>query len=518
MAEGEELRAYMVSDGRKDSACTLQVKRGVTGEEVYRKDVASLEVANEFRIPTAGWATDCYELGLMRGDKRIAHAVFIVRPQKPRGAILFVLPTDMWRAYTANSPHGTSVLCGMDKYQGYSYANVVTGGPSPRNDGKKDIPWIGGFWAILDQPMLRALREIEKQYSLPVDCCAMEDVCLGKVNLGDYSLVVVGPHAEFVSFETFKKFEEFLANDGGVIFTGGDNFAVAVDYWPPGEDWIYQRILGHFLFGTWTDQDTASPARWEKVRQTASRGWLVNRMTFRHGPGVAMVVNNTHPITKDLELGKVLITGGGWEGDMPLAWENWHILLGDKPFKAPPKVNEPDPAKVSLCVHKYLRLGFFGPLNFTMKLGDFDSKYGSHAENGKNAVMVLGRLVQHLYQKKTVSGPTDYVPPEQAGKAHVVLGGPVQLNKIRIQLPSFRDETVPSWWTRPGDCANYKLEVSADGKEWKTLVDKDKEYWRGWQTDTFEPQPVKEIKVTGRQSDGKDLQVLRVEAYGPARP
>ena len=60
----------------------------------------------------------------------------------------------------------------------------------------------------------------------------------------------------------------------------------------------------------------------------------------------------------------------------------------------------------------------------------------------------------------------------------------------------------------------YAIETSSDGKTFIPLVDRSKGEWRSWQTITFDPRPVRTIRIKGvHNSDSNWLGVVEIEAY-----
>ncbi len=85
----------------------------------------------------------------------------------------------------------------------------------------------------------------------------------------------------------------------------------------------------------------------------------------------------------------------------------------------------------------------------------------------------------------------------------VTLDQVYRLHKIRLKL-----------WDGDNRYYRYTIETSADGKEYKPLVDRSKGQWKSWQIISFPPRPVKTIKIRGLyNSINPVFHVVELEAY-----
>src|SRR5262249_24149031 len=141
----------------------------------------------------------------------------IVRPRQPGGGVLFVAPSEMWRAYASNGGHAMTSWRNGDDYDSVGYSPTVLNTRFRRTNHY----YYGLYERYSDIQHYRFLSELARKDGFRIDYCTQDDIALGRVRLSDYRLVLVGNHAEFTTAECYFRFRDYLARGGAVMIHGG---------------------------------------------------------------------------------------------------------------------------------------------------------------------------------------------------------------------------------------------------------------------------------------------------------
>jgi hypothetical protein len=422
--------------------------------------------------------------------------------------VLFVAPTDMWRAYAANGGHAMTSWRESWHYDSVGYSPTVLNTRFRRSNHY----YYGLYERYSDIRHYRYLRELARQDGLAIDYCTQDDVARGRVRLDDYRLVLLGSHAEFTTLNCFLRFREYLARGGAVIIHGGDTFAVIVDYLPGPDEprYIWQRdhVWMHL---TYQDDDFLPPQLVPPDPGGAVDYLNVFPVSVAHWPpsGRAVVSNADHPIMRGLGVKPGDPVPGRWAGEADMIYEPaaWDVLVRSPEATTEPgenfleRVNQPPFHRPGLAVHRNLRLALVSGENFTGILDD-----------------PANTLFRTLYAR-TVHFLLDAEPLTEEGEAltgdgtHFALPAPATVRAIRYQLPEFIDFSDPFWFRKPAPFAHYVIEGSMDGATWSVLADRTHGPWRGTQTDRFPPARVSNVRLRGSFSNAKPFRVDDVRVF-----
>jgi hypothetical protein len=425
----------------------------------------------------------------------------IVRPRQPRGTVLFVAPTDMWRAYASNGGHAMTSWRDDYHYNSVGYSPTVLNTRFRRTNHY----YYGLYERQADILHFEFLREFARKEGLQIDYSTQDDIALDRVRLSDYRLVLVGNHAEFTTAETYFRFRDYLARGGAVMIHGGDSFAVMVEYLPSLRDrryiWQKDHIWCHL-----TDQpDIFMPpqllppdAPRDAPITAPQAGDAIDYLNVFHvsvgywpeGSG-AVVSNIDHPVMHGLGLKLGDAVPGVWAGEADMTYEPraWDILIRSE--KAVTEANESgldrvkQPAfhHIGLAIHKNLRLALVSSESFTHRLTDPDSP-----------------LFRELYIR-TFHYLFDSAIDLRHGKplegAEFSWHTPVTLAAIQYELPDLIDYNDPLWFRQSAPYSHYVVEGSSDGVNWTMLADRTHGPWRGVQTDFLPSLKLRKIRLRG---------------------
>ncbi len=199
-------------------------------------------------VEVGEWPTGLYRAVVTPAGEKVDGSVrrlsqkmmnLIVRPAQSSHQVLFVAPTDMWRAYASNGGHAMTSWRESWHYDSVGYSPTVLNTRFRRSNHY----YYGLYERWSDIKHYRYLRELARQDGLAIDYCTQDDIASGRVRLDDYRLVLLGNHAEFTTLPCFLSFRNYLARGGAVMVHGGDSFAVMVEYLPSLEErrYIWQR-------------------------------------------------------------------------------------------------------------------------------------------------------------------------------------------------------------------------------------------------------------------------------------
>ena len=444
----------------------------------------------------------------------------IVRPAHPSGDVLFVAPTDMWRAYASNGGHAMTSWRESWHYDSVGYSPTVLSTRFRRANHY----YYGLYERYADIRHYRYLRELARQDGLSIDYCTQDDIARGRVRLGDYRLVLVGSHAEFTTVPCFRRFSEYLARGGAVVIHGGDSFAVMVEYLPsleaPRYIWQRDHVRMHLTYQSddFAPPQLLAPGAPPDAPIAPQAGGAVDylnvfHVSVAHWPASARAVvsNADHPIVRGLGLKLGDPVPGRWAGEADMIYEPaaWDILVRSPDAETEPgedfqeRVKQPAFHRPGLSVHKNLRLAVVSGENFT---GILDDPANSLFRE------LYRRTLHYLRDGAPLEGEGDELTPA-APDAQFALAAPAAIRAVRYRLPEFIDFADSLWFRKPAPYAHYLVEGSADGKTWFLLADRSHGPWRGLQTDFFPPARVARIRLRGTFSNGAPFQAADVRIF-----
>lgn len=437
----------------------------------------------------------------------------IVRPRRPSGKVLFVAPTDMWRAYAANGGHAMTSWRDDYHYTSVGYSPTVLNTRYRRSNHY----YYGLYERYSDIQHYRFLRELSRKDGFQIDYCTQDDIALDRVRLSDYRLVLVGSHAEFTAAETYFRFRDYMARGGAVMIHGGDSFAVMVEYLPSLKDrrYIWQRdhIWSHL-----TDQpDSFMPPQIIPRREAGDAIDYLNlfHVTLTYWPpgSRAVVFDTGHPIMRGLGLKVGDIVPGVWAGEADVTYEPqaWHILLRSDRAATEPmesgleRVTQPAFHHTALMIHKNLRLAVVSGESFTNLLANPEDTLFQE---------LYRRTLHHLLDSAPELRDGDAIEPKRGGDGvEFTWNAPVVLTAIQYALPDFIRYQDPLWFRKPAPYAHYVVEGSRDGRTWTVLADRTHGPWRGLQTDFFPKTELQMIRLRGTFSNGEQFYAGQVRVF-----
>jgi hypothetical protein len=460
-------------------------------------------------VRVGDWASGLYRLIVVAAGERVDPAVndlngklvnVIVRPERARGAVLFVAPTDAWWAYATNGSHD---------YHGWRTGYDGSVGYAPTVMSSRQHRLNNFFYSMYERfndiYHFRYLDELAREDRFEIAYATQYDVARGRVRLDDYRLVLIGNHCEFTTAESYRRFAEYLGRGGSVLIHGGDSFAVMVQYLPSLEEPRYLWQRGHI----WSHlSDQPSNFRAPQIVPLSPGDALDYLNVFHTSVGYwipgskAVMANVEHPIAQGLHLKPGDEVPGRWGGEVDYALEPeaWDILI--RSDRAAPEEREfgidaydPTPLyRVGLAVHKKERLAMLCGENYPNILRD----------RGNTLFRELYRRTLHYLLD--LAGATEGTPKALDGKL-------TRIGAVRYQLPEFIDFSNPDWHRKPAPYAHYVVEGSADGEHWRLLADRRHGPWRGTKTDVFAPVEVKAVRFRGEFSNGEPFRAGNVEVW-----
>jgi len=526
-APGEEMRVQIVP-GPADAGKAMEfvLIDDVAGSVVARRRFVYQLPVTDLRFEVGDWPTGLYRAIVTPAGAPLNPAVrrlsektlsLIVRPKQPRGAVLFVAPTDMWRAYASNGGHAMTSWRDDYHYTSVGYSPTVLNTRYRRTNHY----YYGLYERHSDILHYQFLRELSVKEGLTIDYCTQDDVALDRVHLNDYRLVLVGSHAEFTTAETYFRFRDYLAHGGAVMVHGGDSFAVMVEYLPSLRDRRYIWQKDHFWCHLTDQPDSFVPPQLLPADAPATApitapiaGDAVDYLNVFHvsvgywpeGSG-AVVSNIDHPVMQGLGLKLGDSVPGVWAGEADMAYEPraWDILLRSE--RAVTEANESGLERerqaafhhTALMIHKNLRLAVVSSESFTNRLVDPQS-----------------RLFRELYTRTLhylLHSAVDLRQGEEQKGIEVTWDPPVALTAIQYELPDLIDYHDPLWFRKPAPYAHYVVEGSSDGVHWSVLADRTHGPWRGLETDFLQPMKLGKLRLRGSLSNGEPLRVTNMQVF-----
>jgi hypothetical protein len=502
----------------------------VSGQVVAQKRFTYQLPVTSLTVEVGPWPTGLYRAIVTPAGEKVDGSVrrlsqkmmnLIVRPAQKSGQILFVAPTDMWRAYASNGGHAMTSWRESWHYDSVGYSPTVLNTRFRRSNHY----YYGLYERWSDIKHYRYLRELARQEGFAIDYATQDDIAAGRVRLDDYRLVLVGSHAEFTTFPCFRYFRDHLACGGAVMIHGGDSFAVMVEYLPSWEKarylWQREHVWMHLTYS----DDNFLPPRLLAADAPADApivhpdaGGAVDYLNVFHasvtywpGSGRAVISNVDHPIVRGLGLKLGDPVPGRWAGEADMVYEPaaWDILIRSVEATTEPgenfleRVKQPPFHRTGLSVHKNLRLAVISGENFTGILDDpADTLFRT----------LYARTVRYLLDRGPV--PEDSQALQLAGDGtEFALPAPATIRAIRYELPEFIDFSDATWWRKPWPYAHYVVEGSEDGRTWTVLADRRHGPWRGLQTDLFAPVRLARVRLSGTFANGETFRVQNVRVF-----
>ena len=528
-APGERQTVDIVPGPREEGAAMDWVLiDDVSGQVVSVQPFTCRLPVTHLAIDVGQWPTGLYRAvvrpaGTSAGnlERRLSEKMtnLIVRPSRPSGQVLFVAPTDMWRAYASNGGHAMTSWRESWHYDSVGYSPTVLNTRFRRSNHY----YYGLYERYSDIKHYRYLRELAREENFTIDYCTEDDVARGRVRLGDYRLVLLGSHAEFTTVPSFLRFSEYLARGGAVMIHGGDSFAVVVEYLPSLEEpryiWQHDHVWMHLTYQS--DEfvpptlvpPEAPPSEPMSVEAGGAVDYLnVFHVSVAHWPpsGSAVISNVTHPIVRGLgvKLGDPI--PGRWAGESDVVYEPaaWDILVRSPDAATEPaedfqqRVKQAPFHRPGLSVHKNLALAVVSGENFTGILDD-----------PRNSLFrtLYARTVRYLRELPPLEGEGE--PLAAGAGTQFALPAPAAIEAVRYRLPDFIHFSDPLWFRKPAPFAHYVVEGTADGKAWSILADRTHGPWRGLQTDRFPTARISRIRLRGMFSNGEPFGVEDVRVF-----
>ena len=497
----------------------------VAGRQRFRYELPVTHVT----VSVADWPSGLYRgmvapegQGFDPAARRPAEKMMtlLVRPARPGGSVLFVAPTDMWRAYASNGGHAMTSWRADYHYDSVGYSPTVLNTRFRRTNHY----YYGLYERHSDIHHYRFLRELAGKEGLRVDYCAQDDIALGRVRLSDYRLVLVGSHAEFTTAETFLRFREYMAGGGAVMIHGGDSFAVMVEYLPSLRDrrYIWQR--DHIWCHLTDQEDSFMPPRLlppdappQAPITAPEAGDAIDYLNLFHvsvgywpGGSRAVVSNVEHPVMRGLGLGLGDAIPGTWSGEADMTYEPraWDILVrSDRAVTEAAesgleRVQQPAFHHTALMIHRNLRLAAVSGESFSELLAD------PQADLFRT---IYTRTLHYLLDSAAPLANGEKIRAGASGRFE--WSSPARLTAVRYSLPEFIDFRDPLWFRKPAPYVHYVVEGSSDGETWNVLADRTHGPWRGMQTDFLPKVELKALRFRGSDSNRAPLRIGSIEIY-----
>lgn len=325
----------------------LSIERMAPQEDqsVPSRQVRLDSATTRIRIPTRTLASGVYRL---RFGQR--STCLIVHPDRPRARILCVLPTCQWRSYSANGYYYGGRLWPFC----FSFGATVMQSPAPghkrvfrdrSSEPAKSPDYMPPWWDESDRGFLAAVAELPEA----VDYCGQEAIHFRQIDPRRYRAVIYGPHAEYHTDRERQIIERYLAANGAMLITGGDNFGRCVSFVPDRPGFRYQRV--HPGDGWYRGGHR------ESLKFQHSFGPPFAQSPSVEAPGHYRVIDADHPITAGMKVGQAL-GPAYWEGDY--VTEQWRqLVILDHPAR------DGGQYSAALAVHRHRPVAMMGPMGWT---------------------------------------------------------------------------------------------------------------------------------------------------------
>lgn len=516
-----------VDDGREMNWTLID---DVSGQVVAQRRFTYRLPVTQLEVEVGQWPTGLYRAVVTPAGENVDGSArrlsqkmmnLVVRPSHSSGQVLFVAPTDMWRAYASNGGHAMTSWRESWHYDSVGYSPTVLNTRFRRSNHY----YYGLYERWADIKHYRYLRELTHQDGFTIDYCTQDDIAGGRVRLDDYRLVLLGSHAEFTTLPCFQQFRNYLARGGAVMIHGGDSFAVVVEYLPSFADpryiWQREHVWMHLTYSP----DNFLPPRLlpadapadAPITQPDAGGAIdylnVFHVSVAHWPdsGRAVISNTDHPVVRGLGLNLGDPVPGHWAGEADMIYEPaaWDILIRSIEATTEPgedfqeRVKQPPFHRAGLSLHKNLQLAVISGENFTGILDDpANSLFRSMYARTLHFYLDRARLPEDDQALSVTGDGTQFTLPVAT-----------TINAVRYELPEFIDFASPLWFRKPWPYAHYTVEGSEDGQTWTLLADRRHGPWRGLQTDQFAPVKVSRVRVSGTFSNGESFRVQNVRVF-----
>jgi len=501
----------------------------VSGQVVAQQRFTYQLPVTRLTVEVGPWPTGLYRAVVTPAGEKVDGSArrlsqkmtnLIVGPAQTSGQILFVAPTDMWRAYASNGGHAMTSWRESWHYDSVGYSPTVLNTRFRRSNHY----YYGLYERWSDIKHYRYLRELARQDGLAIDYCTQDDIASGRVRLDDYRLVLLGNHAEFTTLPCFLHFRSYLARGGAVMVHGGDSFAVMVEYLPNADERRYICQREHvWMHLTYSSDDFQPPellpldAPADAPITHPEAGGAVDYLNVFHvsvgywpSSGRAVISNVDHPIVRGLGLKLGDPVPGRWAGEADMIYEPaaWDVLVRSVEATTEPaenfleRVKQPAFHRPGLSVHKNLRLAVISGENFTGILDDpADTLFRS----------LYARTLHYLLESAPITGDGEALQSSGDGTQFALAAATI--GAIRYDLPEFIDFSDPLWFRKPWPYAHYVVEGSEDGSTWTVLADRRHGPWRGLQTDRFAPVRLAQVRLSGTLSNGEAFRFNNVRAF-----
>ncbi|MFN7997117.1 MAG: DUF6605 domain-containing protein [Bryobacteraceae bacterium] len=445
----------------------------------------------------------------------------IVRPRRAGGVILFVAPTDMWRAYASNGGHAMTSWRDAWHYDSVGYSPTVLNTRFRRSNHY----YYGLYERWSDIQHYQFLANLAQDQGLSIDYCTQDDIALGRVRLSDYRLVLVGNHAEFTTLETFLSFRDYLAHGGAVMIHGGDSFAVIVKYLPSLQDrryiWQNDHVWCHLTYQSddWKPPQLVGPNASTDAPITPDAGDTIDYLNIFHvsvgywpAGSRAVISNIDHPVTRGLGLQMGQDVPGKWAGESDIAYEPgaWDVLIRSEQAATEAgenfleRVKQPPFHRPGLAVHRNLRLALIASESYTDRLAD---------PNNPLFRTLYVRTLRYLLDTPVLPGDEALKAEQRDGAFEFKLNSPGTLTAIQYDLPDMTHYADPLWFRKPAPYAHYVVEGSEDGAQWSVLADRTHGPWRGLQTDYVRAGKLSKLRLRGSESNGGTFEVKNLRIF-----
>ena len=155
----------------------------VSGRVAARRAFTWQLPVTHLAIDVEEWPTGLYRAVVVPAGENVDGSVrrlsqkmvnLIVRSARPRGQVLFVAPTDMWRAYAANGGHAMTSWRESWHYDSVGYSPVVLNTRFRRANHY----YYGLYERYSDIQHYRYLRDLEQADRISIDYATQDDVAL----------------------------------------------------------------------------------------------------------------------------------------------------------------------------------------------------------------------------------------------------------------------------------------------------------------------------------------------------
>jgi hypothetical protein len=158
----------------------------VSGQVVAQRRFTYRLPVTHLTIEVGGWPAGLYRALVEPAGEKVDGSVrrlsekmvnLIVRPARPSGQVLFVAPTDMWRAYASNGGHAMTSWRESWHYDSVGYSPTVLNTRYRRDN----YYYYGLYERYSDIRHYQYLRELAREDGIAIDYCAQDNIARGRV-------------------------------------------------------------------------------------------------------------------------------------------------------------------------------------------------------------------------------------------------------------------------------------------------------------------------------------------------